>query len=349
MNVHIEAGRSRQSETSVETVPFVRLDGSSLPPREQLATWGSFMRGHQVSAFGDPERFYVESTCWQLGPMLINPTRLGPVAISRTERASRLDHFDHYNFFMLVEGSWEGRVGSRTVSAQPGDIHVIDFSQPLETRSPGSFTISVQLPRALVDELVLPFDMHGLLLKGPAAQLLGDYILSLVRRLPEMPQAHAPALVRATRDLIAAVLSTANRRGAPATVPALASKAKRFIQKNLDKDLSPDAVAIAMGTSRSTLYRAFEVLGGIEAYVREMRLTKAHEILAQPDERRSVAEIAFALGYASNSHFSRAFRKHYGYTPGEARAMTARYLRGQPPSEDEDDLQRYQAWKNGLR
>jgi len=49
-------------------------------------------------------------------------------------------------------------------------------------------------------------------------------------------------------------------------------------------------------------------------YVIERRIERARGMLAEP--RMSLAEIALALGFSSQSHFTRAFTRHTGMSPG---------------------------------
>jgi AraC family transcriptional regulator len=42
---------------------------------------------------------------------------------------------------------------------------------------------------------------------------------------------------------------------------------------------------------------------------------------ARLSEERSLAQIALEAGFADQSHFTRAFRRHFGVTPGRYRAM----------------------------
>ena len=50
-------------------------------------------------------------------------------------------------------------------------------------------------------------------------------------------------------------------------------------------------------------------------WINHHRIARAKALLAQPDERRSILEIAFACGFASLGPFNRAFRDEVGTTP----------------------------------
>ena len=48
-------------------------------------------------------------------------------------------------------------------------------------------------------------------------------------------------------------------------------------------------------------------------FIRNVRLKMAADLLTQ--KKQCVADIAYAVGFSNLSHFSRAFRNHYGTTP----------------------------------
>lgn len=72
--------------------------------------------------------------------------------------------------------------------------------------------------------------------------------------------------------------------------------------------------ARATGTSARTLARSFRRETGLSfgAWRAQLRLMRALELLAR---RRSVTDVASALGYESTSAFIHAFRRHLGTTP----------------------------------
>ena len=85
----------------------------------------------------------------------------------------------------------------------------------------------------------------------------------------------------------------------PRIVSLLMGRAERYIKANLDKpDLSPDKIAHALGTSRSSLYSVMEDAGGVAAYIRRHRLEAAHAMLMKQEAAR-VGEIALALGFGA--------------------------------------------------
>lgn len=55
-------------------------------------------------------------------------------------------------------------------------------------------------------------------------------------------------------------------------------------------------------------------------WINHHRVARAKALLARPDERRSILEIAFVCGFASLGPFNRAFRDEVGATPREYRS-----------------------------
>jgi len=83
-------------------------------------------------------------------------------------------------------------------------------------------------------------------------------------------------------------------------------------------DASLDAVARVLGTSRRSLQRDLATDGASFKGITDLvRRHLACDLLEQ--QRRSVGEIAFSLGFSEASAFHRAFRRWTGTTPQEYR------------------------------
>lgn len=95
--------------------------------------------------------------------------------------------------------------------------------------------------------------------------------------------------------------------------------AMRFIAQNLGELPSLAEIARKVGTHDKRLSSIFrEHLGStVFAYVREVRLRKGQELLA--DSAISVQDIAELVGFRSACNFTTAFRERVGTTPSEYR------------------------------
>jgi len=162
--------------------------------------------------------------------------------------------------------------------------------------------------------------------------LLGDFLLSLERRLPaiEASSTLAEALAALLSDCLAPIVP----RQATATDKASQLLFERFcrhIQANLRApDLGPAQLCQALGVSRSRFYRLFQSVGGVAAYIQLQRLQQARVELAEGPPR-PVSQIAEEFGFKDASGFSRSFKKQFGFSPTEARRRAEPSLRRVKP------------------
>ncbi|KQV14508.1 MULTISPECIES: helix-turn-helix domain-containing protein [unclassified Kitasatospora] len=115
----------------------------------------------------------------------------------------------------------------------------------------------------------------------------------------------------------------------PRLAPALTQAAKDLADRLLTHpELSPAMLARELNVSVRTLHRAFAAVGEqVTTYIRHRRLHEARLALDAPSGRLSISELAAHWQFADGSHFTRAFKKHYGQTPSEyARSAAAASL-----------------------
>ncbi|MCK9994943.1 MAG: response regulator [Candidatus Krumholzibacteria bacterium] len=98
------------------------------------------------------------------------------------------------------------------------------------------------------------------------------------------------------------------------------ARAMTVVDENLEnEDFSVEDFAREVGLSRTQLHRKLKALTGKSAtfVVRRQRLRRAAELLASG--YGNVAEVAFACGFKSLSHFSRNFKDEFGVAPSQYR------------------------------
>lgn len=88
-----------------------------------------------------------------------------------------------------------------------------------------------------------------------------------------------------------------------------------YINDNIEKDLTLAEIATSVGMSPYHFARAFKQATGLppHQYLIQCRIEKAKSLLSQTN--LAIAEIAYRVGFASQSHFTTLFRKHTGTTP----------------------------------
>jgi len=95
-------------------------------------------------------------------------------------------------------------------------------------------------------------------------------------------------------------------------------KLNEIIQTHISNiNLDVDMIADLMNLSRPTLYRKISALSNLtpNELIRIARLKKAAMLIMQKDMK--IYEISEAVGFSSQSYFSRSFMKQFGMTPSE--------------------------------
>lgn len=97
-----------------------------------------------------------------------------------------------------------------------------------------------------------------------------------------------------------------------------------FIEAGLDQPLSLEDLAKVADLSPFHFSRVFKLTTGETPYhfVCSRRLARAQRLLT--DSQMELAELALSCGFASQSHFTAAFSKAFGTSPGRYRRARAR-------------------------
>ena len=98
----------------------------------------------------------------------------------------------------------------------------------------------------------------------------------------------------------------------------LMERIMKVINDNLDSpDLRVEMLSEEVGLSRAQLHRRIKEITGISTgeFIRNIRLKKAAELLAE--NKVNISQVAYMVGFSSQTHFSTAFRKFYGISPTE--------------------------------
>ena len=101
---------------------------------------------------------------------------------------------------------------------------------------------------------------------------------------------------------------------------AFISRFKKVVVERLsDSNLSVEDLAAVMGLSRVQLYRKVKALTGSTPVdlLRKARLAQAQKLLQETT--LSVSEIAYQVGFASPSYFTKCYKDEFGTVPGEVR------------------------------
>lgn len=90
-----------------------------------------------------------------------------------------------------------------------------------------------------------------------------------------------------------------------------------------DSNFNVETLSDEVGISRAHLHRRMkELLGATPTdFIRNVRIRRACELLRKSDIE--ISQVAYTLGYSSQSHFSTTFKKFTGFTPTEYRERSS--------------------------
>lgn len=143
-----------------------------------------------------------------------------------------------------------------------------------------------------------------------AVQILDD-IRRAVARSPDDARAAASRLV-SLLNLPAAV--PAGARGGLA--PWQKRKIERFLKEHLSESLRVEHLAGQISLSASYFHHAFKETFGVSphVFITRLRLEAARAMMLASEE--PLSQIAFACGFADQSHLCKIFRRELGEPPG---------------------------------
>jgi DNA-binding response OmpR family regulator len=98
-------------------------------------------------------------------------------------------------------------------------------------------------------------------------------------------------------------------------------KVIHYIEINIENtQLSVDLLAQNMNLSRSQVYRKIKALTDFTAneFIRQIRLKKSLKLLSEGS--MNISEIAYKVGFSSQSYFTRSFKEYYGKSPTEMKS-----------------------------
>jgi AraC-like DNA-binding protein len=186
--------------------------------------------------------------------------------------------------------------------------------------------------RRLADLLDCPVDQAPVLpprldLTSPAGQTVWRTALFVARELDELGDDPNPLLEAHLEDyLITRLLLTLPHRwserladAGAAPAPASIRRAVDYIHAHADAPLTVAEIAAIAGVSTRTLLRHFSTYRGVQplAFIRQVRLRRAHQDLRAARDGDSVTAILHRWGFGHAGRFASDYRRRYGETPSE--------------------------------
>ncbi|MGH7550685.1 MAG: AraC family transcriptional regulator [Gemmatimonadota bacterium] len=223
-------------------------------------------------------------------------------------------------FAVMLEGSFQDVFRSRSYECSPATV----FTEP------AGETHANRIESAGARVLIIQPDHDRTELLQPVVPLLEEVnnfrhggIETLARRVTRELRAGDSAAPLAIEALILDMLASAVRAVAgpkdAAGPPPWLERVRELVHAGFREAPKIAEVAQEVGVHPVHLARVFRQHFNIPlgTYVRRLRLEWSAERLLEGD--LPIAAIALEAGFSDQSHFTRAFKRHFGMTPGEYR------------------------------
>lgn len=255
-----------------------------------------------------------------------------PAMIGGRPRDLLGDGRDNYTLAIVSEEHDVRVEGGDGFTVKSGDLMLVNEGTCFEVRHGRAAAVEVvSLGRRQIAARVPGLELqpcYHIPRQTPGAGLFAGYA-NLLRQSPPEGEKARQIAANHVHDLVANVLDGFVPRGAQRDeggigAARLALARKDIQQRACDPALGIEHIALRQGVTARYIQQLFEGEGTtFTRYLRDCRLAMAHDRLMMP-AAAGIAVIAFECGFTDLSNFNRAFRRRYGMTPSEVRALGLR-------------------------
>lgn len=264
-----------------------------------------------------------------LGGCRLSRVQTSPQGVLGARVAQKSYDVDSIKFILQMEGRSTFNQDGISLIVSPRHWIVYDPTRPYYLNNTTKVAqLLLQVPRINFSTSVLDYLRHPLLFGDEAEglpRIIGALLRSTIEEAGRLDDA-ARSRVGETLIRLAAALVVPEEEGEherdSMSLKTLRGRVKAYVEANLARgNLDIDEIARRMGCSRRYVFRAFEADDTTPAqYIWDLRLDRARaRLMGEGGRPGQISEVAFACGFSSTAHFSRAFRKRYGCAPREAR------------------------------
>lgn len=269
---------------------------------------------------GNTERPYLRLNAWLLGGVAAASFEHSAMTVDGSQNIDP-ELQDHVMLRVVKRGKVPLRSGDDETVMVPGKIYIYHPNNVLLPGQEGA-SIGLRLPRSAINynplchRRILAFDDEN-----PIGRVVTSAISSLFDQLSNIPENQAQIAGPMICNLVRALLSTA-----PVEEETYASwhdardqTMRTFLLENLkDPDIGAAQLMERFGASRATVYRSFSDDGGVISFVREQRLQAIYrELRVTPYSYGCVRRVSERYGFMDQSIFTKSFKRHFGFKPGE--------------------------------
>lgn len=309
--------------TKSDLLPSLQFNSDDYRPSDRLDAMNAFSQGlyHYSPLPGlDAQAPMLRLKAWSLDRIAAASFENSPIKATSCWTSDAASE-DHLFLRVIRSGSVAAASDETEALLLPGSIHLMHPRNHLRPSEAGS-VFSLRLPVESVgyDPLRHPRFL-SFATDGWAGRTVDTAVKTLFETLPQMTKAEAEASEPMITSLVRALLSSVplDDQAYSAVAGERTKAMRRYLLTNIrDENLDCQRMQTVFKTSRATVYRAFEDVGGISRFVREAKLNEIYGDLAEmTPERGAVRRISEKYGFFDQTTFVRAFRSFFGMRPSE--------------------------------
>ncbi len=320
---------------------------AQFPAHRQFAAWRDICEAgyyplHAHSQKDPAEPFRAGFHIHDLGDYTVVDLAADGSELVRRAQDRAPDTTDTCHLLLMLDSGAQIDFGRRpTIEVEANSVLLFDPNESFRFAPFGTWRHRViRLPRALANSWIAPKHRNeGILTVSPRSgvgALLAGAMQASTRPIGTVAPQAADITARMLCELLSfgvAETAQATHAAAGAVRGARLDRARRIIERRLgEADLTPAMVATELRISLRAMHMLFEPTGrSFTQYLVMRRTERAAGELREPSAAgRTIADIAFAAGFADLTTFHRTFRRQMGLTPGDYRAAAATQRRDEP-------------------
>lgn len=262
------------------------------------------------------------SAKYQFGPLCLHYGGLSPCELRHGNSPFSMGNDPYCTLLFVRRGAADLRVQNISVRMPEGACALLSGGSEFNVRTESDMEgMVVHLNKEFVRDWAVPTSDGGVQVysqDGGWGRALQAYLYAMsAKELAHLPL--PPEAVASQLGGMLALASGGQMEGVASTHGRSLLRRMRDVMRERyrNEDLSPTAVAAELGISRRYLHGLFAAAGSsFGSELMEMRLQAAKGVLRNRlHAGKTVAEIAFHVGFKNSSHFTRVFRLRFGLPP----------------------------------
>lgn len=256
---------------------------------------------------------------------------------------------DKYEVLYVVSGTGKCIVEGRNIEVRPGSVIIISpFQYHYLSLDGGVFErFVVQFGRAslypetetMIDKIFRDGDMEN---ESVAILQGSDSIIDFFSRFEavnSLPASQGYVYMRMLISQFIILLSLTDGEELAEETGELGARVIRYLNMNIDRDISLDYLAKYFFVSKYYLCRAFKKYNGISVhgYLTNKRIMRAKQLI---ESGISASDAAYRIGFGDYSAFYRAYVKTVGHSP----SVDAERLKRGKKKEEKDELRNFKRY-----